>query len=882
MEPLVNVPDDPFPPPPYPRCRHPDASVELGALRIQALSPTLVRLEVRGPRGFEDRRSFHVVERAWPGVPLRRRDAGPEVELATDRWTVRVPVGATDLRGVVITDPGGAVLYRWEAVTSTRALPAPGARPEAWAVADAPRIVPPAWGATPAPPDADLAPDLAATSGWDLGNDAPDQYVFLPRGDHARLRADLLRLTGPVELPPLYLFGAFHSRYYPYTDRGVLGLIREYRERGLPLDVFMVDTDWRVSASFGYDENLKLFPDMAEFLERVHHLGVRVGFNDHPKPVADLALDPLEMRHRYDNLGRWLRLGVDFWWFDRNWEVSLAEPLPGLAKEVWGMQVFRDTTLGVRPDSRPLILANVDGIDNGHLNRPSDIAGHRFPFQWTGDTLVGWRGVREGVENAVQVGVRSLLPYLSEDVGGHEGIPSPELYLRSYQFGALSAVLRPHCSNSLSFLREPWALGPQVEAIARAYLVLRYRLLPHLYAAARHAFDTGEPLLRRLDLVSPQCPEAAANDQYLLGEGLLVAPILEGEPWNPPVPPGWLQRAEGGPGLDLELFANENLLGSPLVSRVEPALDVRWRGQAPGPGIPLEHFSARWTGQVTPDRAVQLGLRVEAGGRLWLDGRLVVDQWIPSVRNLGLDPVTLEPGVSHALRVDLRQGEGEARCLLFYRPMELPLRPVARSVWLPDGEWLDAWTGTRFQGPRTLETRAPAAVTPLFIRAGSLFALAPDMLHTGEKPWDPITLEVHPHPERAARAELYEDDGQSNAYQAGACRRTPLEARLEPGRRRVTVTVGAAAGSFHGARPERAWVLRLHPHPRMGRIQEVRVDGCKADWQLLPPGPAPAPFQLRGPALDGPVLEVELPSRPVVLERSVEVRYQPGDCGLAS
>jgi alpha-glucosidase (family GH31 glycosyl hydrolase) len=313
-------------------------------------------------------------------------------------------------------------------------------------------------------------------------------------------------------------------------------MIREYRERELPLDVFMVDTDWRVSASFGYDENLKLFPDMGEFLDKAHQLGVRVGFNDHPKPVADLALDPAEMRFRFDNLGRWLKLGVDFWWFDRNWEVSLAEPLPGLRKEVWGMQVFHDTTLMVAPDRRPLIMANADGVDNGHLNRPSDLAAHRFPFQWTGDTLVGWSAVRAGVENAVKLGVQALVPYLSEDLGGHEGIPSPELYLRSYQFGALSAVLRPHCSNSPYFVREPWALGSRVEAIARDYLNLRYRLLPHLYGAARANFDTGEPLLRRLDLAYAEHPEAAASDQYLLGDGLLVAPILDGQPCLEPPP----------------------------------------------------------------------------------------------------------------------------------------------------------------------------------------------------------------------------------------------------------------------------------------------------------------------------------------------------------
>jgi len=846
-------------------------TVEAGPLRVQVLSPSLVRLERRGPQGFEDRPTFHVVARDWPGATVLRRDTGQGLELLCASWSLTVPPGARELADLVLRDGRGGV-HRPGAgpLTSTRFLPSPGERPQVWAVADTPRMVPPPWGATPAPgPTA-----LPATSGWDLGNDAPDLYVFLPRGDYGRLRSDLLRLTGPTELPPLYLFGGFHSRFYPYTDQGALAVIREYRERRIPLDVFMLDTDWRVSASFGYDENLKLFPDMPGFLAQAHGLGVRVGCNDHPKPLAPQALDPRELAYRYHNLARWLKAGVDFWWFDRNWEVSLEEPLPGLCKEVWGMQLFRDMTRRILPDRRPLIMANADGVDNGHLNRPADIASHRFPFQWTGDTWLGWTYLRWGVENAVRSGVQSLIPYLSEDLGSHQGLPSPEYYLRHYQYGVLSAVVRPHCSNSAAFRREPWCLGPEVEDAARELLAMRYRLLPHLYGAARRNFETGEPLLARLDLSHPGRPEAARDDQYLLGDGLLVAPVLTGEPPNRPVPGAWLRTPEGRPGIRLELFPNENLLGSPVHSRVEPAVDAHWVDEPPGPGLPPAYFSTRWTGRVTPDRPVQLGLRMEEGGRLWVDGQLVVDAWVPGTWNLGLDPVTTVPGRAYDVQVESRHGDGEARCQLFYRPMTLPDPPVARQVWLPDGEWLDAWTGARVQGPRTLEVRAGAKVIPMWIRAGSLFPLAPDMQHTGEKPWDPITLDCYPSPARVARAELYEDDRVSNAYREGACRRTVLEAHQDQARRTVTVRIGAATGGFDGARPARAWGLRVHAPPGLGPVREVKVDGRPVTgWRCLPRGPAATPFQNRGPALDGEVLAVDLPAGAVGSGRAIEIRY---------
>jgi hypothetical protein len=736
-------------------------------------------------------------------------------------------------------------------------------------VADSPRLVPPPWGATPAPgPVAQ-----AGTSGWDLENDAPDLYVFLPEGDYSRLRADLLRLTGPTGMPPLYLFGNFHSRFYPYTDMGALGLIREYRERGFPLDVFMLDTDWRVSASFGYDENLRLFPDLPGFLAQAHALGVRVGFNDHPKPFQDQALDPRELEYRFHNLARWLRVGLDFWWYDRNWEVSLAEPLPGLCKEVWGMRLFRDITERVVPDRRPLIMANVDGIDNGHDNRPADLAAHRFPFQWSGDTWLGWTYLRWGVENAVRAGVESLVPYISEDLGSHQGLPSAEYYLRHYQYGVLSAVVRPHCSNSPWFRREPWALGPEVETAARDLLAMRYRLLPYLYRAARANYETGQPLLARLDLDWPDAPEADRNDQYLLGDGLLVAPIMSGEPPNQPVPAAWLRTLDGRPGFELELFPNENLLGPPQVRRLEPVVDAHWLGAAPGSGIPAEHFSTRWTGQVRADRPVQLALKMDEGGRLWVDGQLVVDQWLHSTWNLGLDPVTLIPGRPYVVRVETRHSGLEATCQLFFRPMYLPSQPVPRQVWIPPGEWLDAWTGARFQGPRTLEVAAPARVIPMFLRAGSIFPLAPEMPHTEARPWDPVTLDLYPSPARAAHAELYEDDHISNGYLKGACRRTALE--LRQGGATVTLQIAAGVGQFPRAPPARAWSLRLHPPPGLGGVQQVRVDGRPVSvWSVLPRGPTPTPFQIRGPALDGEVLQLDLAARPAAQARVVEVRYQ--------
>jgi alpha-D-xyloside xylohydrolase len=65
-------------------------------------------------------------------------------------------------------------------------------------------------------------------------------------------------------------------------------------------------------------------------------------------------------------------------------------------------------------------------------------------------------------------------------------------------------------------------------------------------------------------------------------------------------------------------------------------------------------------------------------------------------------------------------------------------------VWIPPGEWENLWTGEVVTGPRTVTVACPLHQMPLFMRRGGLLLLAPDMAHTGEKAWDPVTVEAYP------------------------------------------------------------------------------------------------------------------------------------------
>ena len=143
-------------------------------------------------------------------------------------------------------------------------------------------------------------PMRPSDGGWDLNNDAPDIYVFVPGGDYRRLRSDFLKLTGPTEMPPLFALGAFDSRWFDYSEATALKQIDDYRAHRIPLDVLVVDTGWRRNASTGYQPNTNLFPERGAVFPgspretRPDHVQRPSRTAQHNVP----ALDPKELNYR--------------------------------------------------------------------------------------------------------------------------------------------------------------------------------------------------------------------------------------------------------------------------------------------------------------------------------------------------------------------------------------------------------------------------------------------------------------------------------------------------------------------------------------------------------------------------------------------------------
>ena len=148
------------------------------------------------------------------------------------------------------------------------------------------------------------------------------------------------------------------------------------------------------------------------------------------------------------------------------------------------------------------------------------------------------------------------------------------------------------------------------------------------------------------------------------------------------------------------------------------------------------------------------------------------------------------------------------------------IEPGARSrrVYLPQGEWYDFWTDRTYVGKQWVEVPAPLARLPLFVRAGSLIPMGPDMEHMAEKPLDAV--EVHYYPGGEASFVLYEDDGLTYSYEDGVYALTRMQVD-EDGRLVVEELYDA-----HGlASPSREFRLVTHaPGGAGGDEVSVTVD----------------------------------------------------------
>ncbi|MFI2077880.1 glycoside hydrolase family 31 protein [Streptomyces triculaminicus] len=390
-------------------------------------------------------------------------------------------------------------------------------------------------------------------------------------GTPARVLHGWAALTGAAALPPSWALGYQHARWGFGSEREVRRVAEGYLERGLPLSALHLDIDhYRGHRVFTVDR--ERFPDLPGMAADLRERGVRLVSIVDPAVKAEPGLavydeGVAEDAFVKDARGRLVRgevwpgeavfpdftdPGVRRWWgglyqerlaqgfagfwHDMNEPVSFAafgdptlprssrHALEGRsgdhreAHNVYGLTMARAGYEGLRalrPDERPFLFSR------------SGWAGmQRYGGTWSGDVATGWPGLRASLALVLGLGLCGV-PYSGPDIGGFTGFPSPELFLRWFQLGAYLPLFRTHAAMTAG-RREPWEFGAEVLEHAGAAMRERTRLLPYFVTLAHLAQRTGAPYVRPVWWRSPEDRALRdCEDEFLLGDALLVAPVLE-------------------------------------------------------------------------------------------------------------------------------------------------------------------------------------------------------------------------------------------------------------------------------------------------------------------------------------------------------------------
>jgi len=383
-----------------------------------------------------------------------------------------------------------------------------------------------------------------------------DYYLFV--GQPKAILARYTELTGRSAMPPRWSFGFWQSKISYQSADEALEVVRRNREHGVPTDVLHLDThwfreNWRCDLAFDPER----FPDPARFLKEMDGLGAKVSLWQLPyipegsRLFEELAAVDGFVKTRDGGLydvgicstpGFSGRVGcIDFTNPEavrvyQAWLRHLFELGARVIKVDFGEQapldgVYHDGTPGHRMHNLYPLLYNravseaTEAATGASIiwARSTWAGSQRYPLHWGGDSSANWHNLGPQIAGGLSLGL-SGFPFWSMDIGGFIGEASGPLLVRWMQAGVLFSHPRIHGTGD----RELWKRDDETLRLCREAIRLHYRLLLYLWGTARACIGRGLPVSRALVLEFPDDPTARGiADQWLLGDALLVAPVLE-------------------------------------------------------------------------------------------------------------------------------------------------------------------------------------------------------------------------------------------------------------------------------------------------------------------------------------------------------------------
>jgi 1,3-alpha-isomaltosidase len=425
------------------------------------------------------------------------------------------------------------------------------------------------------------------------GERLPTLRLQLFEGNPADVLGAFLDQVGRASPPPEWIYRLWMSSNEWNSQSRVLGEVDRSQQEGIPVGAIVIEawSDEETFVAFGgadyepHDDGcphaLRDFsfsadgpwPDPKGFVDELHRRDIRVLLWQIPLAKTDAsgqaACDATVMIDRgfcvrgadgepYRNPGGWFKdaLLLDFtndaavqWWLAKRRYLVEEVGVDGFktdgGEHAWSAETrYGDGSRGGETNNRfPVLYARAyhqllreAGRAPVTFSRAGYSGSQAFPAHWAGDEDSTWEALRASISAGITASACGVF-FWSFDLAGFSGpLPTPELYLRAAAVAAFCPIMQYH--SEFNFHRQPardrtpWNLAEQsgdesVIPLFRRLVQLRERLIPYLAEQGTKSTRTSKPLMRGLFFESDDQRLWEFPHQFLLGDDLLVAPVLE-------------------------------------------------------------------------------------------------------------------------------------------------------------------------------------------------------------------------------------------------------------------------------------------------------------------------------------------------------------------
>ncbi len=397
------------------------------------------------------------------------------------------------------------------------------------------------------------------------------RVVVIEGNSTSEVLAELARLSGPMEMPPLWAVGYQQCRYSYFPDTRVKEIVDTFRDKKIPCDVVWMDIDYMNDFRV-FTFSPKYFPDPKDLYKHIHDQNMKAVYMIDPGVKVEPGYFLYDQGKEFDffvkkpdgkpfegrvwpgqcNFPDFFRTEVRTWWsgltrdFIRNngidglWndmnEPAVFEGVNATMDEdaihmvgeghyeygshvryhnLYGMNMIRasrDGSLQAHPDKRPFVLS-----------RSNFLGGQRYGATWNGDNMSSWEHLLQSIPMTINLGL-SGQPFNGPDMCGFGADCDPELMAHWVSTGIYFPFARNHNAKGC-IDQEPWVFGQQIEDVYRTAVNRRYYLMPYFYTLFREASISGQPVMRPLFTADEQDPALRSEQRvYMVGKDLMIIP----------------------------------------------------------------------------------------------------------------------------------------------------------------------------------------------------------------------------------------------------------------------------------------------------------------------------------------------------------------------